>query len=148
MATDGDTYGLGIAESDAYPRGAPDTEAVAPGIDLSGARRRILAYVRSAFPGLDPEPVGEVLRLTTSLEGGEEDRFALWRDGPVAAFAGGNLFKFAPVLGARLAGALLEGGEVWPGDHSPGSPPPSFPSSSCGSMPNFASSPESRSGST
>jgi hypothetical protein len=55
------------------------------------------------------------VRLTTTLDGREDDAFALWRDGPVAAFAGGNLFKFAPVLGTRLAGALLDGGEVWPG---------------------------------
>jgi sarcosine oxidase len=115
VPTDGETYGLGIAEPDAYPVGAPGTDAVAPGTDLSDARRRIVAYVRSAFPGLDPEPVGEVVRLTTTLDGREEDAFAIRQDGPVAAFAGGNLFKFAPVLGIRLAGALLDGGEVWPG---------------------------------
>ena len=115
MPTDGETYGVGITEPDAYPEGAPETEAVAPDADLSDARRRIVAYVRSAFAGLDPEPVGEVLRLTTRLDGRVEDAFALTQDGPVAAFAGGNLFKFAPVLGMRLAGALLDGGEVWPG---------------------------------
>jgi hypothetical protein len=106
---------VGITEPDAYPEGAPGTDAVAPDADLSDARRRIVAYVRSAFPGLDPEPVGEVVRLTTRLEGREDDAFAFTQAGPVAAFAGGNLFKFAPVLGTRLAGALLDGGEVWPG---------------------------------
>jgi sarcosine oxidase len=112
VPTDGETYGVGIAQPDAYPVGAPGTDAVAPGADLSGARRRIVDYVRSAFPGLDPEPVDEVVRLTTTLDGREEDAFTFRRVGPVAGFAGGNLFKFAPVLGTRLAGALLDGGEV------------------------------------
>jgi sarcosine oxidase len=107
LPADTGTYALGIATLDAYPEGAPGSAAVAPGTDVSEARRRIVAYVRSAFPGLDPEPVGEVLRLTTSLPGRGDDAFALWQDGPVAAFAGGNLFKFAPVLGPRLAAALL-----------------------------------------
>ena len=83
---------------------------------MSEARRRIIAYARAAFPGLDPEPVGEILRLTTSLPGRVDDAFDLWRDGPVAAVAGGNLSKFAPVLGTRLAAALLdERSGVWPG---------------------------------
>ena len=118
VPTDGETYGLGISSLDAYPEGAPGTDAVAPGTDLSDARRRIVAYARSAFPGLDPEPVGEVVRLTTTLDGREDDAFALWRDGPVAAFAGGNLFKFAPVLGTRLAGALLDAARSGPGRSS------------------------------
>jgi sarcosine oxidase len=109
------TYALGIATLEAYPEGAPGSDAVAPGTDVGEARRRIVEYARRAFPGLDPEPVGEVLRLTTSLPERGDDAFALWRDGPVAAFAGGNLFKFAPVLGTRLAAALLgETVEVWP----------------------------------
>jgi sarcosine oxidase len=101
------TYALGIATLDAYPEAAAGSEAVAPGTDVSAARSRIVAYARAAFPGLDPDPVGEVLRLTTTLPGRDDDAFALWRSGPVAAFAGGNLFKFAPVLGARLAAAVL-----------------------------------------
>jgi sarcosine oxidase len=113
------TYALGIASLDAYPEGAPGSDAVAPGTDVREARRRIVAYARSAFPGLDPDPVGEVLRLTTSLPGRGDDAFALWRDGPVAAFAGGNLFKFAPLLGERLAAAVLgEDVEVLPGERA------------------------------
>ncbi len=55
------------------------------------------------------------MRYTTTLDGRDDDAFALWRDGPVAAFAGGNLFKFAPVLGARLAAAIVdEAAEVAP----------------------------------
>jgi sarcosine oxidase len=101
------TYALGIASLEAYPEAPAGSDAVPPGADLSGARDRIIAYARAAFPGLDPEPVGEVVRLTTRLSDRHDDAFALWRDGPIAAFAGGNLFKFAPVLGERLAGAVL-----------------------------------------
>ena len=32
-----------------------------------------------------------------------EDAFATWEQGPVTVFAGHNLFKFAPLLGAQLA---------------------------------------------
>jgi sarcosine oxidase len=108
VAPDPDTYALGIATLDAYPEGSAGSEAVAADTDLREAFRRIVAYVRAAFPGLDPDPVGETVRYTTTLDGRDDDAFALWRDGPVAAFAGGNLFKFAPVLGTRLAAALLD----------------------------------------
>jgi sarcosine oxidase len=101
------TYALGIATLDASPEAAAGSEAVAPGTAVSAARRRIVAYARAAFPGLHPDPIGEVLRLTTTLPGRGDDAFSLWRDGPVGAFAGGNLFKFAPVLGVRLADAML-----------------------------------------
>jgi len=107
VPTGPDSYALGIAALDAYPEAAPGSAEVAPDTDVSEARRRIVAYVQAAFPGLDPQPVGEVLRLTTRLDGGGEEDFALWREGPVAAFAGANLFKFAPVLGPRLAAELV-----------------------------------------
>ena len=69
----------------------------------------------AAFTGLDPDPVGEIVRYTTTLDGRDDDAFAFRRAGPIAAFAGGNLFKFAPVLGTRLASAMLdEPVEVWP----------------------------------
>jgi len=111
------TYALGIASLEAYPEAAPDSEDVPPDTDVSEARGRIVAYVRRAFPGLEPEPVGEVLRLTTRLPERIDDAFALWREGPVAAFAGGNLFKFAPLLGERIAAAALgEEVEIFPGE--------------------------------
>jgi sarcosine oxidase len=115
LAPDPETYAVGIAALDAYPEGPPESEAVAPGTDLREPFRRIVAYVTAAFTGLDPEPVGSIVRYTTTLDGRDDDAFALRRDGPVAAFAGGNLFKFAPVLGTRLAAAILdEPVEVWP----------------------------------
>jgi sarcosine oxidase len=117
LAPDGDTYSVGISALDAYPAPPPGADAVPPDTDVRQAQERIVAYVARAFPGLDPDPVDGVLRLTTTLPGREDDAFALWRDGPVAAFAGGNLFKFAPLLGPRIAAALLggDGAEVFPG---------------------------------
>jgi sarcosine oxidase len=115
LAPDPETYAVGIAALDAYPEGPPESEDVAPGTDLREPLARIVAYVTTAFTGLDPEPMGEIVRYTTTLDGRDDDAFALRREGPIAAFAGGSLFKFAPVLGTRLAAAVLdEPVEVWP----------------------------------
>jgi sarcosine oxidase len=115
LAPDPETYAVGIAALDAYPEGPPESENVPAGTDLREPFARIVAYVTTAFTGLDPEPIGEIVRYTTTLDGRDDDAFALRREGPIAAFAGGNLFKFAPVLGARLAAAILdEPVEVWP----------------------------------
>jgi len=115
LAPDPETYAVGIGALDAYPEGLPESEHVPAGTDLREPFARIVAYVTTAFTGLDPEPVGEIVRYTTTLDGRDDDAFALRRDGPIAAFAGGNLFKFAPVLGTRLAAAMLdEPVEVWP----------------------------------
>ena len=75
-------------------------------------RRRLAAYARRALPGVDPRSVAEVVCRVTALPWGD-DAFAAWRAGPVLAFAGNNLFKHAPVLGALLADAAL-GGPVPP----------------------------------
>jgi sarcosine oxidase len=123
LAPDDETYSVGISALDAYPAPPAGADAVPEDIDVGAARERILAYVRRAFPGLDPEPVDGVLRLTTTLPGREDDAFGLWRDGPVAAFAGGNLFKFAPLLGPRIAAALLGAdAEIFPGARVVSSP--------------------------
>ena len=87
---------------------APDPEALpAAAVDVRAARRRLVAYVRAAFPGLDPEPVDGVLRLIAPLRGPDEDAIGLWARDGVLAFAGHNLFKHAPALGDLLAAAAL-----------------------------------------
>ncbi len=78
-------------------------------VDVGAARRRLVAYVRAAFPGLDPEPVDVMLRLMAILPGTHEDGFGLWHQDGVLAFAGHNLFKHAPSLGELLADAALGG---------------------------------------
>jgi sarcosine oxidase len=101
-------YAIGLTVPD-YPVVDPFAESVPGGIDLRTARARLVAYVRSALPGLRPEPVDGVLRLTTTLRGASSDAFGLWARDGVLAFAGHNLFKHAPSLGDLLADAALGG---------------------------------------
>ncbi len=103
-----DRYAVGLAVDDAYPEVSdPHAEHVPGGLDLRPARDRLTAYVRAAFPGLRPEPVDAVLRLTATLRGEHPDAFAVREGGGVISLAGHNLFKHAPRLGELLAGAAL-----------------------------------------
>jgi sarcosine oxidase len=102
-----DRYAVGLVAT-TEPLDAPGAEALpSAAVDVSDVRRRLIAYVRAAFPGLDPEPVDAVLRMITPFRGADEDRFGLWTRDGVLAFAGHNLFKHAPALGELLAGAAL-----------------------------------------
>ena len=102
-----DRYAIGLVV--ALPAvEVPDAEAVpAAAVDVTAARRRLVAYVRAALPGLDPEPVDGMLRLIAPLHGPDEDAIGLWARDGVLAFAGHNLFKHAPALGDLLAAAAL-----------------------------------------
>jgi sarcosine oxidase len=105
-----DRYAIGLIAT-TLPLDAPDAEALpAAAADVRGARRRLVAYVREAFPGLDPAPVDAMLRIIAPLRGPDEDRLGLWERDGVLAFAGHNLFKHAPRLGELLADAALSGG--------------------------------------
>jgi sarcosine oxidase len=104
-----DRYAVGLIAS-TPPLDAGDAEALPPGaVDVREPRRRLIAYVREAFPGLDPAPVDTMLRIMAPLTGPDEDRIGLWERGGVLAFAGHNLFKHAPRLGELLADAALGG---------------------------------------
>ncbi|MGZ4190810.1 MAG: FAD-dependent oxidoreductase, partial [Actinomycetota bacterium] len=76
--------------------GAPDPESVA----------RVAAWVRDRFPDVDPEPVGTETCLYTSTADGS---FVLERRGRtvVGSACSGHGFKFAPVVGRRLAALAL-----------------------------------------
>ena len=50
-----------------------------------------------------------MLRCESTVLAGHPEALGLYRAGPVAAVAGGNLFKHAPALGPMIAEALLEG---------------------------------------
>jgi sarcosine oxidase len=105
-----DRYAVGLVAGTS-PFDAPDAETLPSGaVDVGAARRRLVAYVRAAFPGLDPEPVDVMLRIMAPLAGPDEDRIGLWERDGVLAFAGHNLFKHAPRLGELLADAALSGG--------------------------------------
>ena len=95
-------YTVGLHSSEvALPDGTapiPPAESLAPAIESTSS------YVVEHLPGLDPEPVELRLCRTTKLPWGN-DAFGAWRKGPVTVFAGNNVFKFAPLLGALLAEA-------------------------------------------
>ncbi len=103
----GDRYAVGLASVTTYPEVEDLAADVPVGVDVSAQRERIIDYVRRSLPGLDPEPVDDVLRLTTTLADRPEDGFRVWHQGPVTAVAGPNLFKFAPVIGERVADTAL-----------------------------------------
>ncbi|MGH2867121.1 MAG: NAD(P)/FAD-dependent oxidoreductase [Solirubrobacteraceae bacterium] len=104
----GDRYAVGLAPVTTYPAVEDLAGEVPAGVSVAAQRDRIVTYVRRVLPGLDPAPVDAVLRLTTTLPSHPEDGFEVWRQGPVVAVAGPNLFKFAPVIGERLAAAVSE----------------------------------------
>ncbi len=105
----GDRYAVGLAELSTYPPVEDLALEVPADVDVSAQRDRVIAYVRQVLPGLDPDPVDHVLCITTTLPDQPEDGFDVWQAGPVTALAGTNLFKFAPVIGARLADAVTGG---------------------------------------
>jgi sarcosine oxidase len=101
-------YAVGLQATSPPLDDDPSAEALPGGaVDVRAARRRLIAYVRAALPGLDPQPVDAVLRLVTPLRGPDEDRIGLWHRDGVLAPAGHNLFKHAPRLGELLADAAL-----------------------------------------
>lgn len=104
-----DRYAVGLSTLTTYPRVDGFAIDVPPSIGLTTQRRRIVDYVRAHLPGLRPDPVDEVLRLTTTLREDDQDGFEVWDDGPVIVIAGHNLFKFAPLLGERLADGAAGG---------------------------------------
>lgn len=70
------------------------------------ARERASSYVERWLPGVEPTPVSETTCLYTTTP--TED-FVIDRFGPVVVAAGfsGHGFKFAPLIGARLADLAL-----------------------------------------
>jgi len=76
----------------------PDTE----GLPDPAIVERIAAWVRDRFPGVDPEPVAADACLYTTTP---DERFVLERRGRlvVGSPCSGHGFKFAPLVGRRLA---------------------------------------------
>jgi sarcosine oxidase len=92
----GDSYAIGV--------GAFDDRTQDEGVAATAA------HVAGAFPGLGAERRG-VVRCASTILAGDPENFGLFAAEPpgAALFTGGNLFKFAPLLGELLAEALLEG---------------------------------------
>jgi monomeric sarcosine oxidase len=90
-----------------HGRGTATTADDRDGIVSPQARERVRALVRDQFPGLRPDPVGEVSCLYTSTA--NED-FILDRRGPfvVCSPCSGHGAKFAPLIG-EIAADLASG---------------------------------------
>ncbi len=87
----------GGPEVDPNVVGPPDLAAVA----------RVSQWVRDRLPDVDPEPIGAETCLYTSTADGS---FVLERRGRVVvgSACSGHGFKFAPVVGRRLAALALD----------------------------------------
>jgi sarcosine oxidase len=101
-------YAIGLGDPDANVPVAPDAGTLPAEGDLRPALDRLRALVARSMPGLEPEPVGLRLCVSTRLPW-SDDGFAAWQAGPVTLFAGNNCFKHAPVLGELLAESVLGG---------------------------------------
>jgi len=91
-------YGIGLS--------AEPGEGESPAAMLADQLARVEDHVTRTRPDLEPGAVGQRGCRVTKLPWGG-DAFAAFRAGPVVAFAGTNLFKFAPVLGRMLAREAL-----------------------------------------
>jgi sarcosine oxidase len=109
-----EAYGVPLGSTDCWALGMhdeapPPLESASPDAAAAATRRRHAEWVPRTFPGLDPQPIDEI--RCVSLEAPwlhDGDGFVIRRAGRVIALAGGNLMKFGPVLGDRLARAALE----------------------------------------
>ena len=90
--------GIKAAQHHAGPVTDPDAE----GEVSEHAVARLSGWVKERFPGADPEPQSAETCLYTNTD---DERFILERHGPivVGSACSGHAFKFAPVIGERLA---------------------------------------------
>ena len=96
-----ETPGQGVKVAE-HHEGDPTTGDTRSGVPDPERRRRVAAYVKQWFPGLDPVPVHETTCLYTSTA---DQHFLIDRAGPivVASPCSGHGFKFTPAIGKRLA---------------------------------------------
>jgi monomeric sarcosine oxidase len=88
--------------------GGAETDPEEAGIPNERSMARVAGWVRERFPGADPEPVSvETCLYTTTAD----ERFILERRGPVVvgSACSGHAFKFAPLVGERLADLATRG---------------------------------------
>ena len=84
----------------------PDGTILDP-VGLANLADRARAYVETALPGLDPDPI-DVRHCWVTQVPWSSDGVAAWRTGGMWFLAGHNLFKQAPGLGRALAAAALD----------------------------------------
>ncbi len=93
--------GVKVAEHHTGHETSPDPNERSFEIDEAG-RQRVEAYVNEWFPGLLPVPVDAETCLYTTTP---DERFLLERHGRVVvgSACSGHGFKFAPLIGKKLA---------------------------------------------
>ncbi len=87
--------------------GGPEVDPNVPGAPDPASIARVAEWVRERFPDVDPEPLDVETCLYTSTVDGS---FVLERRGRVVvgSACSGHGFKFAPVIGRRLAALALD----------------------------------------
>jgi sarcosine oxidase len=85
----------------------PEADPDIPGPATDGVIERMAAWVGERFPGAEPAPARVETCLYTNTA---DERFLLERHGPivVGSACSGHAFKFAPLIGERLADLALE----------------------------------------
>lgn len=106
----GALYGAGFSGSSLDDPLPPGATSLPPGIDPGERLRGIEALVARALPGVEPRAARTRVCLVTTLRGQGPDDFGLFGEGPAWAFAGHNVYKFAPLLGEAIAD-VVSGGE-------------------------------------
>jgi sarcosine oxidase len=96
-------YGLRAGEHIAGPDTDPDEQGSVDGASIG----KLKDWVATRFPRIDPEPVQAETCLYTNTD---DERFILERHGRVVVGSpcSGHGFKFAPVIGKRLADLATE----------------------------------------
>lgn len=95
--------GMKVAEHHAGAVVDPDQRT---GVIDPAARARVVEYVHKRLPGLDPAPHHEATCLYTTTP---DESFVVGRQGPliIGSPCSGHGFKFAPLIGRRLAELAL-----------------------------------------
>jgi sarcosine oxidase len=94
------SYAVGLSETVEVR----DDGSVVDPASLAELDERARAYVETALPGLDPDPIDVRHCWVTALPW-SDDGVAVWETDGVSFVAGHNLFKQAPWLGRSLAAA-------------------------------------------
>jgi glycine/D-amino acid oxidase-like deaminating enzyme len=105
-------YGVPLGSTGRWAFGLHDGDVAIEDLDAFAAatRERHAELVPRLFPGLDPEPAGEIRCVNVHADWLDEggDGWTAARNGRTLAFTGANLMKFGPLLGDRLARSALD----------------------------------------
>jgi sarcosine oxidase len=93
-------YGSPLGSTGMYAVGSPPYPA--GDADPQAELARLCAYVEQCLPGVDPDPVFVRTCISTHPEWGDEG-YRTFERGRLTFVVGGQLYKFAPLIGDRTA---------------------------------------------